>query len=566
MLFFSEMGYMKKYSSILILFFSIFLFSCGGITETGVGSISFNASQISRTMARNAVEQENTITLELATIGDYVTSTKETFLQNDENYTVTLNRIPVGTQIRVKVSLSYGPADNQKVVEGISNEFIVVRGENKVLIKLKGQSSDDESDEEDEIITDIFIYNRISPPQGDPNVTEANYALYRFSEDVYTSDTVQTPKASYSQGSKFTDFVVGADNKVYFTDGSNVYRDGEKIAEINLGDQYRPEYPAYIYYDTSGILFYLDSDDYDLYIGAYDTEYGVYASEVDYSHYNKTSTGNVCSTDGVIDFITSLSFDNRMVTEEKETYTYKGFLYLFCSTWGQSGNRAFLKVPMTYIKDNYISEERKEVAIVFDDVDPELFLLESYESDLKTYNLTDMTIQDGALYALLNNRSIQNSASYNSDLTVSIKSAIITIDLDDFGAGCSVIEQTQTSSDEAIINLLPLGTTGHYGKFMQPENEDGLFCLQKFVAVKPKKLVMAEDGIFFYKDGDEYKYKNINRIREYDIEHDTFETYSLKTNTLINFDNEEEGDLVFKYNTGTATAEWHDAATFTEAQ
>lgn len=548
---------MKKHSSILFLLFSIFLFSCGGITETGEASISFDAGQISRSLTRNVSEEEKDLmmTLELSTVGDFETSVKDTFSKKDDTHIVTLNSIPVGSQIRVKVSLSYGPADKQKTLEGVSNEFTVMRGENKVTVKLKGIGNN-----EDEVITDIILYNKIDP-NGDPNITEANYALYRFSDAVYTGQAKQTPKNAYSQGGMFSDFVVGADSKVYFTDGSNVYRDGEKIAEINLGDQYRPEYPAYIYYDSSEILFYLDYNDNSLYIGAYDTEYGVYALQVNYGHYEKTQL-----TSGVNDFITSLSFDSKTVTDEKETYTYKGFLYLFCSTFRQTGDRVFVKVPMTYIKDDYINEERKEVTIVFDDEEPELFLLESYESDLKTYNMTDMTIQDGVLYALLNKRTIQTSASYNSDLTVSIKSAIITIDLDDFGAGCSVIEQTHTSSDEDIINLLPLGTTGHYGKFMQPENENGLFCLQKFVAVKPKKLVMAEDGIFFYKDGDEYKYKNINRIREYDIEHDTFETYSLKTDTLINFDNEEEGDLLFKYNTGTATAEWHDAATFIEVQ
>ena len=60
--------------------------------------------------------------------------------------------------------------------------------------------------------------------------------------------------------------------------------------------------------------------------------------------------------------------------------------------------------------------------------------------------------------------------------------------------------------------------------------------------------------------------KVINRIREYDIEHDTFEAYTLKTDTLINFDIETEGDLEFMYNTGTATPDWHTAATFTEVQ
>lgn len=107
---------MKEHASILILLFSIFLFSCGGITETGEGSISFDAGQISRTLSRNVTEDEkdSLMTLELATIGDYVTSVKKTFTREEENPTVTLDNIPVGSQIRVKVILFYGPAEKQK--------------------------------------------------------------------------------------------------------------------------------------------------------------------------------------------------------------------------------------------------------------------------------------------------------------------------------------------------------------------------------------------------------------------------------------------------------------------
>ncbi|SFI82182.1 hypothetical protein SAMN04487775_106181 [Treponema bryantii] len=550
---------MKKHVSIVIFLFSLFLSSCGGITETGEGSISFDAGQISRTLTRNVTEDEkdSLITLELATIGDYVTSVKKTFTRKDENPTVTLDNIPVGSQIRVKVILFYGPAEKQKILEGLSDEFTVMRGENKVTVKLKGSGN---GNNDEEVSTDIILYNKVDPGE-DPNVTEANYALYRFNNAVYSGQTNQTPKNAYSQSSKFTDFVVGLDNKIYYTNGSDLYCDNERIAEIALDSHYDPAYPSNICIsDNAKALFYMDGQtEYSLTFGAYDLEYGVNSNAVDYDHYDITEY-----TCYVIRYTVSLVYEGETQSEGTVVKTYKGFLYLYCGTF--NNKKTFMKVPMTYEKIVDTSENTKAVSISFDGEGPEYFDLDDYFPEFTSYDMTDMTIQDGVLYALLNYRSIQTSASFNSDLTVSIKSAIITIDLDDFGAGCAVIGQMQTSSDEDIINLLTLGTTGHYGKFMQPENENGLFGLQKFVAVKPKKLVMAEDGIFFYKDGDEYKYKNINRIREYDIEHDTFETYSLKTNTLINFDNEEEGDLVFRYNTGTASDEWHDAATFTEAQ
>ena len=52
--------------------------------------------------------------------------------------------------------------------------------------------------------------------------------------------------------------------------------------------------------------------------------------------------------------------------------------------------------------------------------------------------------------------------------------------------------------------------TGYAGPFCGPE---------KFIAVKPKKLVIADDGIAFYTDSDGlWCYKNVNRILTIDLE------------------------------------------------
>lgn len=73
---------------------------------------------------------------------------------------------------------------------------------------------------------------------------------------------------------------------------------------------------------------------------------------------------------------------------------------------------------------------------------------------------------------------------------------------------------------------LQLSTTAFYGP-------------QKFIAIKPKKLVISDDGIAFYTDAEGlYKYKNVNRVvivdlEKFSIEDTTFE--SVATSAVFDF-------------------------------
>ena len=49
-------------------------------------------------------------------------------------------------------------------------------------------------------------------------------------------------------------------------------------------------------------------------------------------------------------------------------------------------------------------------------------------------------------------------------------------------------------------------------------SSDGFYGPEKFLAIKPKKLVIADDGIALYSDNDILKYKNVNRIVTVDLE------------------------------------------------
>ena len=60
----------------------------------------------------------------------------------------------------------------------------------------------------------------------------------------------------------------------------------------------------------------------------------------------------------------------------------------------------------------------------------------------------------------------------------------------------------------------------------------------KFVAIKPKKLVIADDGIAFYTDNDVLKYKNVNRVVTVDLERFAIENTE---GTSVTFNSDKSG-------------------------
>ena len=67
-----------------------------------------------------------------------------------------------------------------------------------------------------------------------------------------------------------------------------------------------------------------------------------------------------------------------------------------------------------------------------------------------------------------------------------------------------------------------------------PQTTDkGFYGPQKFIAIKPKKLIIADDGLTFYTDNDLWNYKNANRIVTVDLE--SFAITSIQEGT-VSFD------------------------------
>lgn len=182
--------------------------------------------------------------------------------------------------------------------------------------------------------------------------------------------------------------------------------------------------------------------------------------------------------------------------------------------------------------------------------------------------ITDMLYQDGYIYMLLNdaNTYYQLNSGLSKDYPLHNLGGVIrynveteTVDnilwskeaLSQDGMGIYAFYQNVNSFDHLLSapnksaddkaywsKLLctdPL-VSQFCPKIYQPASQNkGLYGPRKFIAIKPKKLVIADDGYCFYTDSNgAYCYKNINRIVTVDLE--TFALASQTVNKSFNGD------------------------------
>ena len=184
--------------------------------------------------------------------------------------------------------------------------------------------------------------------------------------------------------------------------------------------------------------------------------------------------------------------------------------------------------------------------------------------------ITDIIYSDGMVYLLIKDYlDTMSTWTYSESHPYIIKShgaiirynpsdgAINTIGLTNTNfdnSGKSLYAYYETSpgaqiySDSALENKVKITNNTDYinSRFptlCSPVSLDSkqFFGPQKFIAIKPKKLVIADDGIMFYSDGTGlYHYKNANRIVTVDL--DDFAIIKTET-TTSSFNMEKTNDI-----------------------
>ena len=164
-------------------------------------------------------------------------------------------------------------------------------------------------------------------------------------------------------------------------------------------------------------------------------------------------------------------------------------------------------------------------------------LNEFFNDPLGTAMITDMLYQDGRLYLLY-----KEAFSWpSSATTIGNRGAVIEVNLFDgsvrnTGLTTSALSNTEYklqgyyndslmyTDEECKTPYIPseeklMNSSVQYPKICFPnEGEKSFYGPTRFIAVKPKKLVIADEGLAFYTDNELLRYKNVNRVVYVDLE------------------------------------------------
>ncbi len=202
---------------------------------------------------------------------------------------------------------------------------------------------------------------------------------------------------------------------------------------------------------------------------------------------------------------------------------YDGKAYALCKE-----NDYIIRVFDTYDEEEGIKPIIKEYSVNLND---------SFIDALGTAMITDMLYQDGRLYLLY-----KEAFSWpSSATTIGNRGAVIEVNLFDgsvrnTGLTTSALSNTEYKlqgyyndslmyTDEACTTpYIPpekilMNSSVQYPKICFPnEGEKSFYGPTRFIAVKPKKLVIADEGLAFYTDNELLRYKNVNRVVYVDLE------------------------------------------------
>lgn len=202
---------------------------------------------------------------------------------------------------------------------------------------------------------------------------------------------------------------------------------------------------------------------------------------------------------------------------------YDGKAYALCKE-----NDYIIRVFDTYDEEEEIKPIIKEYSVNLND---------SFIDALGTPMITDMLYQDGRLYLLY-----KEAFSWpSSATTIGNRGAVIEVNLFDGSVRNTDLTTSELSNTEYKLQgyyndslmykdqecktpYIPSDEILTNSNVQCPEicfpneGEKSFYGPTRFIAVKPKKLVIADEGLAFYTDNELLRYKNVNRVVYVDLE------------------------------------------------
>lgn len=493
---------------------------------------------VQRISSRSAVSGQP-VDVTLWTEGDYKTSVTQTVTDNGSE-PIILDNIPVNSSISINIEAAIG----RKNYLGASEKIVVKRGNNSVTIKMSKTVP----------TTDIVLYNKTD--------FETTYYLANS-----TGTNLNSPAQFFGPVYNLADFCFDSNGNVYLGTNMDVmqfyYYDVSKkqVYQIQVLDSNNEETQI----TSSGFLDYDFAKNQLWFIANDNTFYK-------FSQLNENSPDSYSANVTVYNFrTTELGVEDPPLA----SCVYNDIVYLAYSTVDNED------VPFVLLEYDISSA-------VVDEEDPTQFYIASPKAtkelckdmDLSSEaKFTDMLYQNGCIYMLLRDY-YTNSEDAPGYISISFKQnemlgqiysrgAVIKVNLSNnkvsqigwtdspldtsegkiYGypsQGYDALHLCKNGGSYIKENYLTLSSSDFFyqnniPKLYVPATEkSGLYGPQKFVAIKPKKLIIADDGIAFYTDSNgAYCYKNVNRVVTIDLE--SFAISESNSPVMVNtsFDSEE---------------------------
>lgn len=552
---------------------------------------------------------------------------------------ITLSGVPIGRKIKVKAVLTFGytfdmngyldslraygytdemietaklyaeldiadyEGEDDFSVEGISDEFVVQPGENRIKITINdlatgeggGRGSGGSSGSNNSGYIDLILYSKTA--------TDKGFMLYKKPSGSLSG--ALSPFDGMEVTSSFTDFCFDNASNLYYVDGANYniyktnYGNSRFSTPVTLKDngtahdldtlfQSNDKSNIKLCSDDQGQMIFCmaaeTSDHHKCRIQCFytDGENTRTASlQPDLSSLSGISTG--LNGDGTVT-LTCLNIAASLGTPSQngDNLNWSGFIYL-SGVYKKEYDPAASTEPdydLIIAKFPIVCTNRTDSLEINDESNVEVFKLSDVDSDVANvlaycpwavnpFNVTDMIVHDGSLYVLIANniRDTGDGSSGDSEtswtLPIYSYGALLKIDTDNFDAehfnvyGYSLSNQTAITASGTSYPSTPC--TINYTAY-QPtldQSEDiYFFGASKFVAIKPRELVIADDGYFYYEDStDGFSFKNVNRLVSYNVTDNNLTAKNLNSVMEIYFDNEEDSDVTVNISgcTGSAT-------------
>lgn len=321
-----------------------------------------------------------------------------------------------------------------------------------------------------------------------------------FSDMTDITETYTNTSPSEAGGNPF-DFCFDGDMNYYITDGNNIFKNPDYTIDNQPSPFLSPNTNEIkvkkINCDVATNTFILLGTKQYINSG-----FGIYKENrysLNYNWFNKPETnGNYTLVNATIHTTVENDFNYTkayLFYQYSDVYSKKSYLMLYV--------HSLIEKPGTGIFT--ISDEPIEKYRIIEKQYP--------ESASNHFDVGDIVILDNKLYFLVNvNNKQAGAGTYKFEY------------IDNFGFIGKIDLKTMNISLTGVSNLTTItetendfNNTKYYyisdvNKFISNSKEKNLASPQKFIAIKPKELVIADDGYMFWLDNNEAYYKNLNRV------------------------------------------------------